>query len=147
MSAPESTNQRSIWLAAAALAGTVLFRCNSGKAWLSGGGKPQRMADGTVLLPGGRPVALGLALTNGDPVVGQSDLIGWHSIVVTPDMVGCRVAVIVGMECKRETGGRTSQDQQNFVTQITNAGGIAGIANTPAVAQALIRDWRPPKAT
>ena len=58
MSRLEAPNQRAIWLATAALAGTVLFRCNSGKAWLASGGKPQRLQDGTVLLPGGRPVAL-----------------------------------------------------------------------------------------
>jgi len=143
MSRLEAPNQRAIWLATAALAGTVLFRCNSGKAWLASGGKPQRLQDGTVLLPGGRPVALGLALTSGEPVVGQSDLIGWRSIVITPDMVGCRVAVLTAIECKREKGGIVTPDQLHFVQQVTRAGGIAGVAHSESVAQALIRDWKP----
>ncbi|MEY8688400.1 MAG: hypothetical protein AB9M53_00790 [Leptothrix sp. (in: b-proteobacteria)] len=149
----ESPTQRSIWaavgsirpaIAAAALCTTVLFRANSGRAWI-GAGKPQRLRDGSVIIPGGRPIALGLALASGDPVVGQSDLIGWTSIVITPEMVGCRVAVITAIECKRETGGRTTSQQLNFVDQVRAAGGISGVANTPAVAQALIRGWEPPR--
>lgn len=141
----ESTNQRAIWLAAAALAGTVLFRANSGKAWL-GHGAPRRLADGSVVLAGARPVALGLALANGDPVVGQADLIGWRSVVVTPDMVGCRVAVFASIECKRETGGRTSADQKHWMAMVQRAGGIAGVANTPEAARAIVDSYRPQPA-
>ncbi len=141
----ESTNQRSIWLAAAALAGTVLFRVNSGKAWL-GSGPPRRLTDGSVVIPGARPIALGLALANGDPVVGQSDLIGWRTIIVTPDMVGCRLAVVTAIEVKRESGGRTSADQRRFVDAVQRAGGIAGVANTPEAAVGIIETWRPQRA-
>lgn len=139
----EAPNQRAIWMAACALAGTILFRANSGKAWV-GSGRPQRLQDGTVCLPGGRPIALGLALASGAPVVGQSDLIGWHTVTIPPEWVGRRVAVFLALECKRPDGGRTSDEQANFVTQVTRAGGIAGVVNTPAVAQALLRDWQPP---
>lgn len=138
----ESTNQRSIWLAAAGLAGVVLFRANSGKAWL-GSGPPRRLTDGSVVLPAARPVALGLALANGDPVVGQADLIGWHTVTITPDMVGQRVAVFLSVECKRSKGGRTSQEQQNWMVQVQRAGGIAGVANSPEAALSAIQNWRP----
>ena len=141
--ASESTNQRAIWLAAGALAGTVLFRVNSGKAWL-GHGQPQRLRDGSVVLPGARPVALGLALANGDPVVGQSDLVGWRTIEITQDMVGRRVAVITAIECKREKGGRTSADQERFIDTVRAAGGIAGVANTPDSACAIVQGYQPP---
>lgn len=141
--ASESTNQRAIWLRAAAMAGVVLFRANSGKAWI-GSGPPRRLTDGSVVLPGGRPIALGLALANGDPVVGQCDLLGWRTITVTPDMVGSRLAVITGIECKRTTGGRTSRDQRHFIDAVTAAGGIAGVANSPDEAVKIVESWRPP---
>ena len=68
--ATESTVQRNVWLALArrALARVTLFRANSGKAWLSGGGKVEVDARGTAHVPFARPVALGLALTSGDTV-------------------------------------------------------------------------------
>lgn len=122
----------------------ILFRCNSGKAWV-GSGKPHRLQDGTVCLPGGRPIALGLALASGDPVVGQSDLIGWRTVTIRPEWVGRRIAVFTAMEVKRPDGGRTSNQQANFVTQVTRAGGIAGVVNSESVAQALLRDWVPPE--
>lgn len=142
--ASESTVQRSVWLAAAALAGTVLFRANSGKAWL-GSGPPRRLTDGSVVLPAARPVALGLALASGAPVVGQADLIGWRSVVVTPDMVGCRVAIFLSIECKRSANGRTSADQAHWMQQVLKAGGIAGVANSPEAACAIVSGYRPPK--
>lgn len=143
--AAEGANQRAIWLAAASLAGVVLFRANSGKAWL-GHGQPQRLRDGSVVIPGARPVALGLALANGDPVVGQSDLIGWRTIEITPDMVGSRVAVLCAIECKREKGGRTSADQARFIDCVREAGGIAGVANSPEAALEIVNGYRPPPA-
>jgi len=138
----ESTTQRSIWLRAAALAGVVLFRANSGKAWL-GNGPPRRLVDGSVVLAGARPVALGLALANGNPVVGQGDLLGWRTITITPDMVGCRVAVFLSVECKRTDGGRTSADQRHWMETVQRAGGIAGVANTPEAAVKIVEGYRP----
>lgn len=142
----ETPNLKSIWMASVGAARAVgaqlsLFRTNSGKAWLAGAGKPQRLADGSMLIPGARPVALGLGLVNGDPVPGQADTCGWLSMVVTQQMVGQRIAVFTALEAKRTEGGRTSADQSNFVDQVTKAGGIAGVANTPAVAQSIITDW------
>lgn len=141
----ESTNQRSIWLAACVLAGVVLFRANSGKAWI-GHGAPRRLTDGSVVIPAARPIALGLALANGDPVVGQSDLLGWRSIIITPDMVGSRVAVFLAIECKRTEGGRTSKDQRHFIDAVIAAGGIAGVANSSQEATRILESWRPPFA-
>lgn len=139
----ESTNQKAIWLSSAALAGVVLFRANSGRAWLSGGGAPRRLVDGSVVLPAARPVALGLALVSGAPVSGQGDLLGWRSITITPDMVGATVAVFLSVECKREKGGRTSADQHHWMQQVQRAGGIAGVANSAEAAKKIIEDYRP----
>lgn len=142
----ETHNLKSIWQAAVAAAARYgarlsLFRTNSGKAWLSGAGPARRQPDGSVVVPAARPVALGLALVNGNPVPGQSDLGGWLSMTVTQEMVGQLIAVYVAIEAKRTEGGVISEDQLNFVAQVTKAGGIAGVANTPAVAQAIITDW------
>lgn len=60
---------------------------------------------------------------------GGSDLIGWKTRTITPDMVGRRVAVFTAIEVK---GPRTrvSDNQQRFVDTVTRAGGIAGIARS-----------------
>lgn len=57
---------------------------------------------------------------------GASDLIGWKSIVITPDMVGKRFARFVAAEGKTATGRATSE-QLNFIEQVQKAGGIAGV--------------------
>lgn len=136
----ESVVQRKSWLMLGRIC--TMFRLNSGKAWLSGAGPVQRLQDGSVVVPAARPVALGLALTNGDPVVGQSDLLGWHSIVVTPEMVGAKVAVVTGIETKRTKGGRKGENQINFGNQLVAAGGIAGFASSAEEALQIINDWR-----
>ena len=136
----ESVVQRKAWLLLGRFC--TLFRLNSGKAWLSGAGPAQRLQDGSVLIPAGRPVALGLALTNGDPVVGQSDLFGWHVVEITPDMVGTKVPVVTAIETKRSSGGRKRDGQINFANQIDNAGGISGFASSPEEAKQIIDDWR-----
>lgn len=142
----ETPNLKAMWLSATAAvravgAALTLFRTNSGAAWLAGAGKPQRLANGDVLVPGGRPVALGFGLVDGKAVPGQADLNGFLSVVVTPQMVGKRLAVFAALEGKRTEGGRTSDDQINYIAQVRAAGGIAGVANTPAAAQALFTDW------
>lgn len=141
--AAENTVQRQIWLALGKL-GTVLFRLNSGKAWMSNLGPKgvQRLQDGSVLIKAARPVALGLAYPNGEPVVGQHDLFGWTTVTITPDMVGKTVPVVTAVDAKRSSGGRTSDDQRNFAGAISNAGGIAGIANSPEAAIAIVDNWK-----
>lgn len=76
-----------------------------------------------ISLCGTRKVKAGLAVN------GSSDLIGWKSIVITPDMVGKRVAVYVAAEIKTATG-RVSPEQQIFIDNVRKAGGIAGICRS-----------------
>lgn len=142
----EIPNMRSIWMAAAAIGRTVLFRLNTGVGWVTGGGKVIHRDDGAVVVPFGRPIPLGFGLASNKPVVGAGDLVGWHTIRITADMIGCKVAVFTSIEAKRPTGGRTSADQVNWLQQVRDAGGIAVVANTPAVAQAFLSEWRPPRA-
>jgi hypothetical protein len=61
---------------------------------------------------------------------GGSDLIGYKSIVITPDMVGQRVAVFVAIETKAEFGGREEDDQKTFIANVKAAGGLAGFARS-----------------
>lgn len=140
--AAESTVMRQVWAAVAST--TILFRCNTGRAWV-GYGPPRRLTDGSAVLAQARPIALGLSRPNGDSVTGTPDLIGWSPVVITADMVGCVIAVFTGIETKRTTGGRTSAEQANFIAQVQRAGGIAGVANTPDAARKIVADYRPPK--
>lgn len=61
--------------------------------------------------------------------VGSSDLIGFKTVTVTPEMVGSRVAIFTALEVKTEKG-RVSQGQQNFIDTVLNAGGIASVVRS-----------------
>ncbi|ATI15717.1 hypothetical protein [Bordetella phage vB_BbrM_PHB04] len=143
----ESNVQRLVWAAASALSSlfraavrVTLWRVNTGTAWV-GAGKPIRNKDGSVTLAAARPITLGFGMVNGKPVVGASDLCGMTSIIVTPEMVGRPVAVFTAIETKESGGGRTSDDQRHFIDFVREAGGIAGVAHTPAVAQSIVADY------
>lgn len=133
--------QRLIWLAVADV--SRLFRINTGQAWLSGAGPVKRLPDGSVVVPAARPVALGLGMPDNKPLVGASDLQGWTSVTITPEMVGCKVAVYTAIECKESGGGRRSDAQENFIMQLRAAGGIAGFASSPEEARALVAAYQP----
>ena len=60
---------------------------------------------------------------------GSSDGIGWCSKIITPDMVGKRVAVFLAVEAKHES--RISPAQQHFIDEVNRAGGIGLIAYSP----------------
>ncbi len=70
----------------------------------------------------GRLVAFGLAR-------GSADLIGWRTVVVTPEMVGKRIAVFTSIEVKTPTG-RIAPAQQNWLHAVRIAGGCAGVARS-----------------
>jgi len=59
--------------------------------------------------------------------VGSSDLIGWHSVTITPDMVGQTIARFLAIETKMP-GKRMTPEQQNFIEAVKRSGGIAGVA-------------------
>lgn len=138
----ESTVMRRVWLALGSGA-TRLFRINSGMAWISGMGPKgvRHMQDGSVLIKAARPVAMGFGLTNGKALSGVSDLCGWTTVRITPEMVGRDVAVFTAVETKRSKGGRASELQKNFIDQIEQAGGIAGVAASEADAKKIIQQF------
>lgn len=140
MSLLEATNLKGIWLGASMHC--TLFRLNTGKAWVSGGGQPQRLRDGSVVLPAARPIALGLSFPSGDPVVGASDLIGFTEVVVTPDMVGSTVAVLTCFEVKRQKGGAVRKVQREFGEKIESRGGIFAIVRSAEEAISAVRNFK-----
>ena len=70
----------------------------------------------------GRLVQFGLAR-------GSADLIGWRTVVVTPEMVGQRIAVFTSLEIKTPTG-RLAPGQRHWLHAVHQAGGIAGVARS-----------------
>lgn len=109
---------------------TRAFRNNVGMGWT---GKAIRKGS-LIIIENPRPLHAGLC-------EGSSDLIGWTTMQITPDMVGHRVAVFTALEVKTATG-RPSNEQLNFIQRVRDAGGIAGIARTPQEAQRIITEFR-----
>ncbi len=91
-----------------------MFRNNVGTGWQ---GQVVSRELGAIVLQNARPLHAGLC-------VGSSDLIGWKSVTITPDMVGQQVAVFVAAEVKTASG-RLTGEQTNFLDKVRAAGGIA----------------------
>ena len=67
---------------------------------------------------------------------------------VYQEMVGCKLAVFLSIECKRDDGkGRVEAEPASWRDIITAAGGIGIIASSADEATARLRAWRPPLAT
>ena len=60
---------------------------------------------------------------------GSSDLIGWRTVTITPEMVGQQVAVFTSIEVKTPTG-RLRPEQKLWLSAVQAAGGIAGVARS-----------------
>jgi len=71
---------------------------------------------------------------------GGSDLIGWRSILITPAMVGRRIAQFVAIETKTVTG-RASDMQQAFINAVRKDGGLAGICRNDDDVHKLIGEY------
>lgn len=110
-------------MAESAIMRAIMLACSRGAARLF------RNNVGVFRTDDGRAVKTGLCN-------GSSDLIGWRSIEVTPDMVGRRVAVFAAIEVKDR--GRPTAEQQRFIGAVLSAGGIAGVARSVAEAEALL---------
>lgn len=97
------------------------------------GGKPDirlfRNNVGVAKYPDGSTVVYGLCR-------GSSDLIGWKSVTITPDMVGQRLAVFAAAEIKTP-GRRPTVEQGYFIEAVQRAGGIAGVIYTRDDAERL----------
>lgn len=112
---------------AVAKAGAVTFRNTTAQGWA---GKAVDRGQGYVTIANPSPLIAGLC-------VGSSDVIGWKSVEITPEMVGQRVAVFVALEIKTPVG-EASDEQMRFVGAVKNAGGIAGFPTSPEEALELL---------
>lgn len=141
MNQRESAEQRLIWGAVGLLCS--LFRLNTGRAYVSGMGPAgvSKLSDNSILMKAARPIGMGFTNPRGEIVTGVSDLNGWTTIEITPEMVGQRVAVFTSIESKRTKGGRTSSDQEAWIQKVLEAGGIAFVANTGDVAVKKLAEW------
>ena len=68
---------------------------------------------------------------------GSSDLIGWHSVEITPEMVGQTVACFVAIEIKDK--GRATKEQKAFISRVLEAGGLAGVARSIEEAEGVLK--------
>ena len=135
----ESNIQKLIMLAVSKLGTTTVFRNNVGMGWT---GKSRRISSpvtvklmpGDVVIQQARPLHSGLC-------EGSSDLIGWTTREITPEMVGKKVAVFTAVEIKTQSG-KVSAQQLNFINRLRECGGIAGIARSPEEAQNLIENMK-----
>ena len=102
-----------------------LFRNNSGSAWIGASRKFTKretvtVEAGDVLVQQGRFFTAGLC-------VGSSDLIGFKSIEITPEMIGKKIAIFTAAEIKTQFG-KASKEQIAFINMINSLGGIGFIA-------------------
>lgn len=61
--------------------------------------------------------------------VGASDLIGFISRTITPEMVNTKIAQYVALEVKTQTGV-ASKEQKAFIEMVKNHGGISCICRS-----------------
>lgn len=109
-----------------------LFRNNVGTGWV---GERVRHEPDLLVLRNPRPLHAGLC-------VGSSDLIGWRTITVTPEMVGQQVAVFVAVESK-SLRGSAKEAQTNFIEAVRRAGGLAGVARSVEDAREILDGGQP----
>lgn len=99
----EADNQKAIMTTCDALRHVQMFRNNSGMK-------------GHVRF----------GLNNAQFKTGTSDLIGWTSVEVTPDMVGSTIAVFTALEVKQDVNSAHSTPQADFGYAVQEAGGKFG---------------------
>jgi hypothetical protein len=68
---------------------------------------------------------------------GSSDLIGLRSVLVTPEMVGQRIAQFVALEIKAPQGV-VSPEQQAFLRLVQQLGGVAAVCRSIQQAQVVL---------
>jgi hypothetical protein len=106
-----------------------MFRNNVGKAWI---GKSVTLKGGSVLaangskmpVPPGSVLVLNPRFFQAGLFKGSSDLIGWRTIDVTPEMVGRKLAVFTAAEIKTPKG-RESPEQKTFRAAVAFGGGLS----------------------
>lgn len=122
----ETLIQRAIMLKLSE-ADCIVWRNNTAGAYV---GKVLHKAGDQVTLGNAHLVQFGLCK-------GSADLIGITPVTITQDMVGSTVGAFTAIEVKTKTG-RASPEQLQFIEAVRAAGGIAGLARSPADALELL---------
>lgn len=125
----ESSIWKQVMLAVHLIPGVRLFRNNVGQGWVGRSrrlraGEKYTARGGELIIFDPRPLQTGL-------VKGSGDGIGWRSVVITHDMVGCRFAQFVSVETKTASG-RIREDQLNWQQAVAEAGGAGLIVRSAA---------------
>ena len=123
---PETKLMNAVMLALSQ-AGCTVWRNEIAGAWV---GRPVHREGQLVTLANARMIQAGLCK-------GSCDLIGITPVTITPDMVGRTIGVFTAQEIKTPTG-RTTPEQDRFIAAVRAAGGIAGVARSPADALKLL---------
>lgn len=129
----EANLMRLIMLGLSKAGNVRVFRNNTGQAWQ--GTKKTFSSEGgcrVLKIYDPRPIDAGLC-------EGSSDLIGWTTIEVTPEMVGQKIAVFTAIEVKKDSEAVVSEKQLNFLTVIRKMGGFSGLARSTDEAVNLLR--------
>lgn len=126
----ETKLQNSIRNALAAVPGLRIFRVNVGTGWTGAVG-PRWREGGVECMTIRAPRPLTTGLPPGTP-----DLVGFAPVVVTPEMVGQTLAVLVAVEVKTPDG-RVSPTQRNALDVLAACGARAGVARNAAEAVAI----------
>jgi hypothetical protein len=108
-----------------------LWRNNVGEGWQ---GHAHRNAVGKLVIVNPRRLIFGLC-------PGSSDLIGFRSVEITPQMVGQRVAVFTAIEVKANAKSPFRDGQEEFLHMIGNFGGIAGSTHTVDGAEVILEGY------
>jgi hypothetical protein len=97
----------------------------------------------------GRVVFFGLGNTSAkrNREIKSSDRIGFTEVIVTPEMVGKKIAVFTAIEVKKESWNPDKKldeheiAQNNFLQFITSRGGIAGFVNSVDGLTKIFGQW------
>lgn len=114
----------------------TMFRVNTGLGWIGSSFKATKamkieLMPGDVVIRQARPLHAGL-------VKGGLDLIGWREVIITPEMIGQKIAQFVAQDPKYGTG-RASPQQLIFIRNVRDAGGIAGTVKSEEEAIAMLK--------
>lgn len=112
-----------------------LWRQQTGMGWIGRSTQIKRtetvtLNRGDVVIENARPFHAGFE--------GQPDTGGWVSIIITPDMVGTRVAIATQIEVKTETGVKRTK-QVAFGEMAKSMGVRFGFARSVADAERIMR--------
>lgn len=125
----KESNIQSLVMMKATELGSRLFRVNVGMAWT--GNKVIKQGR-DVLIKEARPFKVGVP-------PGFPDLVGWHPVEITPEMVGKTMCIFVGPEIKTPKG-KLREAQVKFHQAAHKAGANVDIVRSPEDYEQMLKD-------